>query len=75
MAFYRALNVKQMLDVYLSCTDDAELLSLLNSFVVMRDHGFISPYDWSRFCDKAEGWYFDNDVGRVLPCPTDGDLF
>ena len=53
MAAYRALNVKQMLDVYLSCTDDAEAESIWNSFVVMRDHGFISPYDWSRFYDKV----------------------
>lgn len=57
MAGYRALNVKQMLEVYLNCDDYDQAQNIWNSFVVMRDHGFISPYEWNRFYDIAhETW-------------------
>ena len=57
MKAQRSLNVKRMLDVYLSCSDDVQAESIWNAFVVMRDSGFISSYDWTRFYDMAhDAW-------------------
>ena len=57
----RSLNVKQMIDVYLSCSDDSQAESIWNSFIVMRDCGFISFADWERFYDKVHDAWLSRD--------------
>lgn len=61
MKVQRILNVKQMLDAYLSCDDEVQAENLWNSFVVMRDFGFISFDAWNRFYDMVHDAWFSRE--------------
>lgn len=70
MATNRVLNVKQMYASLFSCKTQRELDELMDAFKLMKLHGFISPYDWYRFCYKSNGVEYHDDVGCVVDIYT-----